>query len=52
MVEDRLTRAERVRLEALAQSIACGQMKNESTKQVLDRALEFEAFIKAAREDA
>lgn len=52
MIEDQLTRAERLRLEALAQSIACGQMKNESTEQVLDRAVLFEKFIKDAREDA
>ncbi len=52
MIEDKLTRAQRVRLESLAQAIAAGAMRREDDAAIIARAERFEAFLKAARDDA
>lgn len=44
MLEDKLTRPERIRLECLAQSLAASP--GRSDVQILERAKQFEAFVK------
>lgn len=53
--EDRLTRAERIRLECLSQSLSITVMTESSRplfKHILDNAEKIERWLKQAREDA
>lgn len=50
MIEDKLKRDERIRLEALAQAVAHRQM-NHSSGSVLATAREFESFIRGGEGD-
>lgn len=50
MNNDQLTRAERIRLESLAQANAYGTMKNLQPERIMEIAVAFENFIWAARE--
>ena len=45
MIEDKLTHDERIRLECLAMSMNC-RRPTESTEQTIQRATEFEKFVK------
>ena len=46
MIEDKLTRDERIRLEALAQGIASQGMQSLQPEALLVRAKKFEAWIR------
>lgn len=53
MSNDQLTRAERVRLEALAQANAYAAMRQSLNPQTIMKIAEdFERFIKQAKDDA
>lgn len=51
MIEDKLKRAERIRLEALAQSVASQNGFQSTPEGIIERAMKFETFIKEARAD-
>ena len=52
MIEDKLTRAERLRLEAFAQVNLRNQMRPIALDKHMREAELVEAWLKAAREDA
>lgn len=54
MIEDKLTRDERIRLECLAQANASYAMRIVETSElvILDRAKMFEAYIKGPQEES
>ncbi len=59
MLEDRLTHAERIRLESLSQAIGSAHLipvqannLDEAFDKVVARAEKIEAWLRAAREDA
>lgn len=45
MIEDKLTREERLRLEALAQAVASKTMQSSSSEEILRRARLFHGYI-------
>lgn len=48
MIEDKLTKDERVRLESLSQSVAvsCSSISEEHPDRIVERARKFENYLK------
>lgn len=52
MFEDKLNQDQRIRLEALAQSIQSRMGRPSTTKEILERAQSFEKFVLRGGTDA
>lgn len=50
MVEDKLSRDERLRLECVAQAVAYSQMKQVIPRDIVSAAKEFEEYISGGRD--
>lgn len=50
MIEDKLTRDERIRLESLAQAVASSGMHQEGTETIIHKAKRFETYIRSEEE--
>jgi hypothetical protein len=51
MIEDKLTQDQRIRLEALAQSIAANAMHRPSSEKILSDAKQYAAWVEAGDKD-